>query len=662
MQSASAGRYRFRFLTLSLAAAVLLIEILVLALLEGNFKLRKKEITYDLKKPIMEILERTKQIDPQALREIRAPGALAGEATTVRVQRAFREVMALISEEDFPAVELEIANATGEILYRDSPANAEVKRRHLNTWENSLFTRDFEFITRGTVPPYEFRVHFVSYPGIPEVRQLVLSYRSYAVIFTLSNLLVSFLLYSGAIRPLARIAQALEFPPGELPPIVPRPRHTVEHAYNTLARATRLTSVNFGLSDLAESRGGPEGIVQSREFWTVAVGIILRGMGYRCVVWLPQPSELENCLPILASESESQTAPAWTDLQMIVSGEGEVLYQSRAGGRLSRRREWEPCGAWLAGTVQCRGQAQGVLLAEPESSHLSPEIDLPYFRATIGQISLILTRTLERMEALDRDRYEVSIDLSASMGHDLTNILATGKLELETLRAAFRRGIIEVPEEKKEPVLAALEGLRKTTVLLQEVVNVYRAFSFTREPRFEKVELNALASEVIDLYRHSTSRKVEFDLSDGIEPVCAQADSRLLKLVLFNLLANATHAIVERQVVDPEPPGKVEISCAEQEGWAILRVSDNGTGFQNRLGERLEGVELQQIFQFDFTTKRRQGGLGLAWVKSIVTEIHGGMLIPSNRLDGTGAVMEVRLPLSSEGESPHPSPTLSMLS
>ncbi|NUN98521.1 MAG: hypothetical protein HUU16_20380, partial [Candidatus Omnitrophica bacterium] len=76
MQSASAGRYRFRFLTLSLAAAVLLIEILVLALLEGNFKLRKKEITYDLKKPIMEILERTKQIDPQALREIRAPGAL----------------------------------------------------------------------------------------------------------------------------------------------------------------------------------------------------------------------------------------------------------------------------------------------------------------------------------------------------------------------------------------------------------------------------------------------------------------------------------------------------------------------------------------------------------------------------------------------------------
>lgn len=645
------GRYRFRLLTVALLTAVVVIEILVLALMENNFNLRKKEIIVEKKHPLSDIQRRMKAI--------RTSGPVLTAIVKEEIRRASLDVTTLINQPDFPAVYFELTDASGEVLFKDEPVNAREKRRTFNTWSNCLFSRDFEFTARGTVSEgYEVWLYLVSWPDITEVNNLVMEYRGYALLFTLSNILITFLLFSGAIRPLARIARALASPPDQPPPIITRPRHEVERAYNSMARGTRLTAVHFGLSDLSEREGEPSQSLPSEDapFWEFAVNLIVDGMGYECVVWMPLSVDGVNPARSIVSRNETCLAvPALRDLADFThssESEGELLFQPIAGGLLTTMAPSERARSWFAGTVHRRGERMGILLAALPPGEDTPHLALPYFRGLVRQLGLVLTRSLERLEALDRGRYEVSIDLSASMGHDLTNILATGRLELETLRTAFRRGIVEIPGEKRDMVHAAVEGLRKTIQLLQEVVNVYRAFSFTRQPQFECVNLNSVVAEVIELYRHSTSRQVVYELLAGSEEISAYADPRLLKLVLFNLLANATQSIAERQADHPSPPGKVEIECRESDGWAVLSVADNGTGFQNPFGQRLEGVELQQIFHFDFTTKKRQGGLGLAWVHSIIVDIHEGRLVPSNRGNQEGAVMEVFLKTTSMSTPP----------
>jgi signal transduction histidine kinase len=656
------GRWGYRLLTLALLLAVILIEWLVMALLDFTFTLEKKELNVVHAEPLEKLRDTTgKPISPKVFLEIAKPGSISQEEMEEHLRSAYPETFGLLEDPDFPAVRLAVVKPDGEVVFEWEPPNAEEKRTRFNTWKNCLFNRSFEFPARSARIRH-LKIVFVNWPGVVEVEKLLFRYRCYAAVFTLGNLVVAIFLYRGAIRPLGRIASALSVSAGEPPPIIPHPRHASERAYNKMARGTRLMTVHSDVSRAWVNLGerGTSHYDDPSMFWIPVLEVIGNGMGYRRVAWIPL-EEGRRPIAVPAAGVEERSLPS-TDFLRSALGIGEnsenvtlesgLFYHSGDVGRpLTAEKVSSADRPLLIGPVMRRDEAVGVLVAEPSAATSgNPNLDLPYFKGLVLQLALILTRTLEREEELDRERFEVSIDLSASMGHDLTNILATGRLELETLRTAYRRGILTVPEDRKKAVEAALEGLRKTVVLLQEVVNVYRAFSFTRKPYFEQVDLNELVAEVIELYRHSTSRNVQYHLIDGDRPAVAFADPRILKLVLFNLLANATHAIAQRQGEEPDLVGRVDIDCRAENDWAVLRATDNGTGFQTPEGQRLEGVELQQIFQFDFTTKKRQGGLGLAWVRSIIEDIHKGRLLPSNRGEERGAVMEVFLPPPPEGK------------
>ena len=655
------GALRIWLVTGALISAALLIEGLVLFLMNNNFHYVKKQINTEVGDPVGKLPSEQVALNLQSVIHGAAinPGSVPKAEISKAVKAAYGNVLEMIEDPDFPAIRMEIRNLNGDVIYSSAAPNVDAKKKRLNHWGNSFLSRDFDYEGQISKEDYKVVVTFVSWATLrkveDEVQDRVITYRWYALLFTLGNLLITVFLYRYAIRPLARIAHVLESPVDQPPPIIRNPRHTAERAYNRMARGTRLTSVHFDLSDFWEGLDDREiaQLYKPEVFWKPALDVIRRGMGYGCVAWVPVPGEGESSSITLLSGEPEIGAPEPDAIQALFKEsfthtggdeEGVVVFQSRRDGSFTLGPSNQGDRLWFAGVVRRRGEVVGILMATPKEAIEADSIMLPYFKSLCRQVTLILRRSLERLEEIDRGRYEVSIDLSSSMGHDLTNILATGRLELETIRTAYRRGLVQVPEDKKAAIEESIEGIRKTTVLLQEVVNVYRAFSFTREPHFEQVELRGLVAEVIELYRHSTSRNVKYSLLDGLGEVTAEADPRLLKLVLFNLLANATQAIADRQGEKPDREGQVDIECVTRGDRAILRVFDNGTGFMMPGGQRLEGVELQQVFQFDFTTKARQGGLGLAWVRNIVEDIHHGRLIPSNREDTQGAVMEVRLP------------------
>jgi signal transduction histidine kinase len=104
-----------------------------------------------------------------------------------------------------------------------------------------------------------------------------------------------------------------------------------------------------------------------------------------------------------------------------------------------------------------------------------------------------------------------------------------------------------------------------------------------------------------------------------------------LEQVVENLVDNASGF--------SPPGGEVRVSIAKADGFAILRVRDQGPGIPREHTER--------IFDrfFSFRPQEKKGalaGLGLSIVKAIA-ESHGGTVAVSTPPDG-GASFEVRLP------------------
>jgi signal transduction histidine kinase len=96
----------------------------------------------------------------------------------------------------------------------------------------------------------------------------------------------------------------------------------------------------------------------------------------------------------------------------------------------------------------------------------------------------------------------------------------------------------------------------------------------------------------------------------------------LLGWVLENLIKNGIDALVDGK-------GTITLAVADtDDGGVDLRVSDTGKGIPSRDGNK--------IFEPGYTTKKRGWGMGLALVRRIVSQYHGGRIrVESSSSHGT---------------------------
>jgi signal transduction histidine kinase len=107
---------------------------------------------------------------------------------------------------------------------------------------------------------------------------------------------------------------------------------------------------------------------------------------------------------------------------------------------------------------------------------------------------------------------------------------------------------------------------------------------------------------------------------DAKETLTVQADERMLRLALLNLMRNGAEA---------GPGGKVYVRTQ----GVVIEVRDSGPG--------IPASDMQKIFIPFFTTKAKGHGIGLALTHRIITQ-HGGTLTAANSSDG-GAVFTIVL-------------------
>lgn len=579
-----------------------------------------------------------------------------------------------------PASKLESLKKTGEdrieafmdstphvvrVQFVDSKENVIVdlsrpeRLRENNDWSNSLVIKDFERVTQQ---PFRndrtqevlavFRVFYTTEKGNPEIEVLTRKYRWIMISLILFYTSVYLYLMFMVLIPLSRITTCMQYRRSGGIPIISSARSQVEKSYNNLARDASLTRVSKELREYISK----EGLSHLEPILEKVPEMLERLLGMKgCQVWLysrsnsEQPWHFDRVIrhlvnPFNEEEFEQVLGQAMATSDPFANEDQWICtlreFQTEAVGSTgcyvdllvcSEERVFVfvvQCGLWRMGTSQWW---------------------VDFYSRVAQELRYAISSVEEQRRMILQEKSKANISLSRNLGHDLTNIIATSKLDLMTIRVFLSlkpEDVINSPQ--KEAIFKeALEALLNNTKFLQEVVNLYRSFSYLQKPKFEEVDVCALISEVVLLYELSNSRniRIETSLLDSLPDI--RLEPRLFKLALFNMLTNAADAI-KRATSKETPEGSIQIDSA----WSTSRdrieitVADTGTGICDSDGQLLAPDALAKIFRVGYSTKANQEGegLGLNWVQTIIREFHGGELIAANRPSG-GAAFTIRLPL-----------------
>lgn len=230
--------------------------------------------------------------------------------------------------------------------------------------------------------------------------------------------------------------------------------------------------------------------------------------------------------------------------------------------------------------------------------------------------------------------------------------------ELEALNQSLESFVYSVSHDLKAP----LRGIEGYSQLLQEdygenldddgrffIANIRTGVARMGEliddllaySRMERRKLETLPVDLTELIEHLLAEKADDIAARGTEivtdllPVCVQADSNGLSLVMRNLLENAL-----KFSANSVPP-RIEISVRLQDNHALVQIADNGIGFDMVYHERIF-----EIFQRLHRLEDYPGtGIGLALVKKAMQRMGGEVWAES--VPGQGARFYLQLPTAS---------------
>ena len=232
-----------------------------------------------------------------------------------------------------------------------------------------------------------------------------------------------------------------------------------------------------------------------------------------------------------------------------------------------------------------------------------------------------------QMELAHANRVATVGQLTASIAHEVIQPIAATVTNAETALRLLRRGSSHLGE-----VQQALTSIVEDGVRAAEVVNGIRALMKKGPSRKDRLEVNRVILEIIELTRSEAVKhgvSILTELADS-SPV-VEGDRVQLQQVLLNLIVNA----LEAMGADNEGPKELLVSTGRVEpSGALVAVHDTGPG--------LEAVMLERVFESFYTTKPSGLGLGLSICRSII-EAHGGRLWVSTNQQ-RGATFQFTLP------------------
>ncbi|NLA73928.1 MAG: GHKL domain-containing protein [Deltaproteobacteria bacterium] len=194
-------------------------------------------------------------------------------------------------------------------------------------------------------------------------------------------------------------------------------------------------------------------------------------------------------------------------------------------------------------------------------------------------------------------------------------------------------------EEIPKAIEQSINGLQRVS----EIAQAMKQFSHPGSDEMQASNLNNVIKNVVTVTKNEWKyvAEVKTDLDSSLPPVPCKVGQ--INQVILNLIINAVHAIKDAIGQEGTGKGTITITTSHDDSWAVIHVSDTGTGIPEEIKPR--------IFDTFFTTKEagKGTGLGLAISHSIIVKNHKGSIHIESE-PGKGSVMIICLPLRGDYE------------
>ena len=181
-------------------------------------------------------------------------------------------------------------------------------------------------------------------------------------------------------------------------------------------------------------------------------------------------------------------------------------------------------------------------------------------------------------------------------------------------------------KEKKEYIALMSQAARDLSALLEDVLDVSRVESGMLAPQKTRVDLAQLSRQVVETLL-PVARQKNLKLESSVPNISVQADPKLLRRVITNLVSNA---------IKFTEKGFVRLDAKEDEKCYFITVEDSGIG--------ISAQEIKGLFQKYHQIHADKPGYGLGlFISRQIAQAHGGTLDVTSR-PGKGSTFTLMLP------------------
>jgi signal transduction histidine kinase len=246
----------------------------------------------------------------------------------------------------------------------------------------------------------------------------------------------------------------------------------------------------------------------------------------------------------------------------------------------------------------------------------------------IGQLIQEYNRMLFQLGAsadklAQQERETAWREMAQQVAHEIKNPLTPMKLRLQHLQRSWQ----DNPEEFQTRLNDFVQSMTDQIDTLSHIAQEFSNFAKMPQSKNERLNLQEIVKSVITTFEND-NQSISF-FQNKSETAFIKGDKSHVIRVLNNLITNAI------QSIPTERSKRISLALRFSDNYVVIKITDNGSGISPEISKR--------IFMPNFTTRSTGSGLGLAMVKSIVTQMSGNVAFRTQV--GRGSSFFVILPL-----------------
>lgn len=235
----------------------------------------------------------------------------------------------------------------------------------------------------------------------------------------------------------------------------------------------------------------------------------------------------------------------------------------------------------------------------------------------------LISENLNKMaEELSKSRL-LNNDFISNVSHELKTPLAV----IQNYATAIQNPDLD-DIERRRMAQTLIDTSKRLTALVGNILKLNKLENKKIHPELTIFRLDEMLAQCVLGYEEIIEEK-QLELDCDLDEIAVKSSADYLELVWNNLISNALKFT--------DRGGRVSVILKQENGSAVVKVSDTGCGISPETGKHI----FEKFYQGDTSHAEQGNGLGLALVKKVIDILGGTIFVESEQ--GKGSVFTVTL-------------------